>query len=379
MKKLIISAIIFFSYLGTSYAQIGPGSACGTTSSFPCFVTGSGGGGSSIVNQGTQAASAAGSTWFFDPYIAGAEVSVTNPLAVQPGTGSTFPISASSLPLPTGAATAANQTNVESAPGTPQTTALTIQGNASGVSVPITGNLPSPDVTSTGNTINAATPNATYSIALSNARAHTKFSIVGLTASGATLTVEQSVDGGTTWVASPQSSSAGISTTMTADGIYSVDTSASTNVRLRVSSTGSGTITVASDAASSSGIVFISNSISNPVNTQIIQNGLVVSRTNAWFTRPTDFTSTGFSGTLSNSSFSSVLSSNSTRNGCTIQNTGTDIEYVYFGILASATTSNSFQLSPGQTISCTSGEIVLTDGIGMKGNSGTASYVGFSQ
>lgn len=41
--------------------------------------------------------------------------------------------------LPTGASTSALQSNVQSAPGTPQTTALTIQGNASGVPVPISG------------------------------------------------------------------------------------------------------------------------------------------------------------------------------------------------------------------------------------------------
>lgn len=36
-------------------------------------------------------------------------------------------------------ATAANQTNVQSTPGTPQTKAVTIQGNASGVAVPVSG------------------------------------------------------------------------------------------------------------------------------------------------------------------------------------------------------------------------------------------------
>ena len=37
-----------------------------------------------------------------------------------------------------GGATAANQINVQSAPGTPQTTAVTVQGNASGVPIPVT-------------------------------------------------------------------------------------------------------------------------------------------------------------------------------------------------------------------------------------------------
>ena len=68
-------------------------------------------------------------------------VGLTNAVPMQPRTRATFPISAASLPLPTGAATAANQTNVQSAPGTPQTTALTIQGNAAGVAVPVSGTL----------------------------------------------------------------------------------------------------------------------------------------------------------------------------------------------------------------------------------------------
>lgn len=54
------------------------------------------------------------------------------------GTG-TFAVSAAALPLPSGAATATNQTAARSAPGTPQTQAITIQGNASGIAVPVTG------------------------------------------------------------------------------------------------------------------------------------------------------------------------------------------------------------------------------------------------
>jgi len=60
--------------------------------------------------------------------------------AAQSGTWNVTNISGT-VSLPTGAATAANQTSVESAPGTPQTTAITIQGNASGVAVPVSGTL----------------------------------------------------------------------------------------------------------------------------------------------------------------------------------------------------------------------------------------------
>lgn len=67
------------------------------------------------------------------------------------GTGGTFPATESgtwnitnvsgTVSLPTGASTAANQTNVQSAPGAAAGTALTIQGNASGIAIPVTGSL----------------------------------------------------------------------------------------------------------------------------------------------------------------------------------------------------------------------------------------------
>lgn len=49
----------------------------------------------------------------------------------------TQPISAASLPLPAGAATAANQTAPQSSPGVSAATALTIQGSAAGVPVQV--------------------------------------------------------------------------------------------------------------------------------------------------------------------------------------------------------------------------------------------------
>lgn len=47
------------------------------------------------------------------------------------------PVSAAALPLPAGAATAAAQTAVQSAPGTAAATALTVQGAAAGVALPV--------------------------------------------------------------------------------------------------------------------------------------------------------------------------------------------------------------------------------------------------
>lgn len=59
-------------------------------------------------------------------------------LSIQGVAGGTpQPISAASLPLPSGAATVAAQTNVQSAAGTPDATVLNVQGNASGVALPV--------------------------------------------------------------------------------------------------------------------------------------------------------------------------------------------------------------------------------------------------
>lgn len=58
---------------------------------------------------------------------------------------SAIPVSAASLPLPTGASTSALQSSVQSAPGTPQTVAITVQGNATGVALPVSASaLPLP-------------------------------------------------------------------------------------------------------------------------------------------------------------------------------------------------------------------------------------------
>ena len=56
--------------------------------------------------------------------------------------------------LPTGAATSALQSNVQSAPGTSATTAITIQGSASGVAIPVSGTV------TTSNSANGATGSA---------------------------------------------------------------------------------------------------------------------------------------------------------------------------------------------------------------------------
>lgn len=63
--------------------------------------------------------------------------------------------------------------------------------------------------------------------------------------------------------------------------------------------------------------------------------------------------------------FQSVLASSGTRKGCLIQNTSSDVEYVFFGANGSATAAASLQLQPGQTLSCAANQIILTDNVSM--------------
>lgn len=74
-------------------------------------------------------------------------VSSDSSLFLQTGTNTIGSINniLGTISLPTGASTAILQSNVQSAPGTPQTVALTIQGNSSGIAIPVSASaLPLP-------------------------------------------------------------------------------------------------------------------------------------------------------------------------------------------------------------------------------------------
>lgn len=88
-------------------------------------------------------------------------VSVTN----FPGTQ---PISATALPLPAGAATDANLTNVQSAPGSAAAKAITVQGSASGTPIPVSGSFTLSGTSSVTGTVtaNAGTNLNTSALAL---------------------------------------------------------------------------------------------------------------------------------------------------------------------------------------------------------------------
>ncbi len=89
-------------------------------------------------------------------------------------------------------------------------------------------------------------------------------------------------------------------------------------------------------------------------------------------------TTTANSTIASTGVFQAALAASATRTGCTLQNTGSHVQYVYFGTIGSATTSNAFQVNAGQTISCTAGVIVLTDAVNITGTTGDG-YIVASQ
>jgi len=99
----------------------------------------------------------------------------------------------------------------------------------------------------------------------------------------------------------------------------------------------------------------------SPNSCQIVGSGvsLPVSSSGTGLTS----TETGFTITTGNT-FQSLAVANSARKSCTIQNTSSHIMYVFAGPLASATTTNSFQIvASGGTYSCATPAGVITDQI----------------
>lgn len=115
-----------------------------------------------------------------------------------------------------------------------------------------------PDQRATG-TLSASSLNASYGVALANGIGVVGFTVSGLTGSGATLVPEASNDGGTTWTTVNAVSPAGLSTALTTNQQFRVNGGGHTNVRLRVSVAGTGTIAVASSATTVASLEVLSS------------------------------------------------------------------------------------------------------------------------
>lgn len=119
----------------------------------------------------------------------------------------------------------------------------------------------STDTQGTG-TLALATQNAVYAFPLIGGRNAVGLTINGLTGSGATITVERSNDGGTTWTnanTTESSATASLSAAITANGQARVGVAGATNLRLRVSTVGTGTATIAYSATTAAGPIFLTS------------------------------------------------------------------------------------------------------------------------
>ncbi len=113
------------------------------------------------------------------------------------------------------------------------------------------------DVRQGAQSLSATATTSAVTVPLANGEGVVGFSVAGLTASGAVLTSEGSSDGGLTWVGVNNTSPGGgaVAQTVAADGTFRVSGAGHTALRLRVSTLGTGTITVGTNAQSESGLV----------------------------------------------------------------------------------------------------------------------------
>jgi hypothetical protein len=92
-------------------------------------------------------------------------------------------------------------------------------------------------------------------------------------------------------------------------------------------------------------------------------------------------TTNGSSTVTTGGTFQSALAASVSRKGCVVQNptTATEPLYVYFGATGSATTATSISLAPGQSVSCNSGPLVLTDNVAVTATTSAHAFVVMSQ
>jgi ABC-type amino acid transport substrate-binding protein len=72
--------------------------------------------------------------------------------------------------------------------------------------------------------------------------------------------------------------------------------------------------------------------------------------------------------------FQTVFSRNPSRQGCSIQNTGTNSMYVYFDVAANATIAKSVKLSAGNSVTCNIGNTTLLNAVVITGTATETFY-----
>lgn len=189
--------------------------------------------------------------------------------------------------------------------------------NADATFVDATHVLPAgrPDLAATG-TVNAATSNAAFIVGI-NGQGTAGFYIGGLTASGATLTLEGSNDGGAHYasILGVQGGTGVLTSTFTADGAFNASAVGRTNIRLRVSTTGTGTVTVASNLSAATADVALRSPLPPGSNTI---GGVTLTRTSTFVTGQAKIAVTGTRIALPSAAVSTVIVTALCTNGAPI-------------------------------------------------------------
>ena len=170
----------------------------------------------------------------------GRRASIQAAIAASGGGGSSSITSNTSIEYGVGASTA-------------KTTRIAIATDANAVSYP--------DSRSSTTTLNSATLNAAFTLANPNGGSTVSFVVIGLTASGATLTIEASDDNGTSYAAvngiTPVTGA--LFSTFTTDRQFRVNAAGRNQIRVRISIVGTGNITVAGTVSNGVGAVMLSS------------------------------------------------------------------------------------------------------------------------
>jgi hypothetical protein len=146
-----------------------------------------------------------------------------------------------------------------------QTVGLATAAGQSSILSKLSGTLgvATPDVRLIDQLIPAATLNAALTIAL-NAQDMVGLTLSGLTASGATLTLEATNNIGAAspvWGGVNAIAGSTLYPTLTTDGNFRIETGGRTAIRLRVSTVGTGNITLSSSSVASTGLVTLAQSL----------------------------------------------------------------------------------------------------------------------
>jgi hypothetical protein len=159
----------------------------------------------------------------------------------------------------------------------------------------------------------------------------------------ATVALERSIDGGSTWSTLPchVAGAPHALSSATGNGLFDCVAAGATHVRARATAFTSGSVVATMTLSAVPGLA----RVLNPTPKVAI----------AALTDDSGTVTTG--GT-----FQQIIAANGARNNCTVQNptTATEVLYVYFGSTGAATTGKSFTLSPGMSISCIAGNTRLT-------------------